>query len=267
MNSEWNEEQVVSYYCRHLVAICVTYSYKNLSKREVKFRAVSGTVISINGKFLLLTAGHSLKNLCDATHHPDIEIHSIALADTFGPLAKGNKTIPFDFEEALKFFVDKDGLDFGLVALSSYYVPLLHANGIVATHPENWKKQQSLDFDGYVMLGFPEDSTSLQESGYAAAETVTAKVVATLIPITRLDGPPQDLTPTLHERFVGVIEPSVSIEDIAGMSGGPIFGFRHEPKAAYHVVAIQSSWIPNQRITFGCLMPTIGKILEEMVTS
>ena len=47
------------------------------------------------------------------------------------------------------------------------------------------------------------------------------------------------------------------------MSGGPIFGFRLKP-FAYWIVAIQSAWLPESRVVFGCPVPALATLLEEL---
>jgi len=50
-----------------------------------------------------------------------------------------------------------------------------------------------------------------------------------------------------------------------GMSGGPIFGFRHGPPMTYWVVAIQSSWLPSEGIVFGCPLPIMAELLTTWI--
>ncbi len=89
-------------------------------------------------------------------------------------------------------------------------------------------------------------------------------VAPTLITLTRRAQPPSDVEPTKYSQFVGQIDPSLEIGSIAGMSGGPIFGFSLGPPLRYWVVAIQSSWLPKRRITFGCPMPVLGQLMQQL---
>jgi len=53
---------------------------------------------------------------------------------------------------------------------------------------------------------------------------------------------------------VGQIPNDVNIKDISGMSGGPICGFRRDDEGRwrFYIVALQSRWRRDSRITFGC---------------
>lgn len=57
------------------------------------------------------------------------------------------------------------------------------------------------------------------------------------------------------------------IEDMKGMSGGPIFGFKHQEGKGlrYWLIAAQSSWHPSRRITIGCFVRELaGAIASSM---
>jgi hypothetical protein len=53
------------------------------------------------------------------------------------------------------------------------------------------------------------------------------------------------------------------LKSIAGMSGGPIFGFNFDPPTKYWVVALQSSWLPDEGVVYGCPLPTLAGIISE----
>jgi hypothetical protein len=66
-------------------------------------------------------------------------------------------------------------------------------------------------------------------------------------------------------RFVGQINPEHNVGSIAGMSGGPIICFREDDFEPYFVAAIQSSWLPDSRITFGCPIKVMLDIAHEFL--
>jgi hypothetical protein len=48
------------------------------------------------------------------------------------------------------------------------------------------------------------------------------------------------------------------------MSGGPIFGLKFEgEQTKYWIVAIQSSWLSDERIVFGCPLPIFASMMVE----
>jgi len=59
----------------------------------------------------------------------------------------------------------------------------------------------------------------------------------------------------------------ISLTDIAGMSGGPVFAVAHDGKNTlrYWVVAVQSTWLKSSRILAACpIKPLISGILRSM---
>lgn len=268
MSDAWDEEQLIGFFCRHLVALCISYrSIANGKLSGPQFFSAAGTIISFNDKFFFLTAGHSLQELSKAFDSSSVSIDSCVLADSFTQKPVSDKPIPFDFLGSPKFSLNQDGLDFGLIGLRSHYVRLLAANGVKAVGPENWEHQDSIDFHGYVMLGLPDEFESHTVTGVGAGRLISAQVSPTLISLTRLATPPEGSPKFEHDRFVGQIDPRLEIGSIVGMSGGPILGFTMEPPIRYWVIAIQSSWIRRSRITFGCPIPVIGEFLRELAES
>jgi hypothetical protein len=260
---EASAEKMLEFFCRHLVALCVTYrAVKNgMPMEKQRFFAVPGVVICIRGFCSFLTAGHALKDLSLHLERGDIVLESSVLADTFGPDTVTEKPIPFDLLNEPRFFIDnqEEGLDFGLIALRPYYVALLAKHGIKALFEENWINQHRVAFDAYAMLGLPEEFVKYEQDGSAGI------VSPTMIGVKALDNPPERSKPTTYPRFIGQLHEALPLSSIVGMSGGPIFGFRYGPPTAYWVVAIQSSWLRSQRIVFGCPLPVLAELLATWI--
>ncbi len=69
------------------------------------------------------------------------------------------------------------------------------------------------------------------------------------------------------ERFIGRIptKHKLTVGDIKGMSGGPIFGFAKEEPNRHYIVAVQSAWLKTKGITFGCPVPLIAQLAERQL--
>lgn len=264
VNSEQTgAEKMLEFFCRHLVALCITYrEVKNgVPIEERRFYACPGVVICIRGVCSFLTAGHVLKDLSTHFERGNILVESAVLADTFGPDTVSQQPIPFDLVNEPRFFIDdeQEGLDFGLIALRPYYVALLAKHRIKALFEENWISQDRVTFDAYAMLGLPEEFIKYQQDGSFGL------VSPTMIGVKAINNPPEGTKPTTQARFIGQLNEGLPLSSIVGMSGGPIFGFRYAPPMAYWVAAIQSSWLPRQRIVFGCPVPILAKLLSTWI--
>lgn len=261
----WGHGDALEFFGRHLLAICVTYRLVYASKNDaLSFAAYSGTLIDIAGSVCFLTAGHVLADLKQKLADVRVEIVDVVLADTFAKGRVSDKPVPFDISSEPFFFIDDDeqGLDFGAIVLRPYYVNLLAKNGTIALDEERWIHQHRVDFDGYAVLGLPRESTSpfIDARGNGA-------VSPTMIWVSRREAPPQGTRQTTYPRFIAEIGGSLPINDIVGMSGGPIFGFRIEGEKAvrYWVVALQSAWLPKQRVIFGCPLPILAPLLKNLM--
>ena len=265
MNAELGGEReanFLEFFCRHLVGLCVTYRHKNSEDtgQPARFAACSGTLIMIRDAVLYLTAGHVLKKLDELRAHDRVEITDAALADTFGWKRISDVPIPFDLKNARLFYLDdkEEGLDFGVIVLEPHYVRLLVKNGVAALTEENWIHQHTVRYDGYAMLGFPEELASERVSASG-----DGSVSPVMFAVKRLQSVPDDRSPTRHPEFVGQLDPGLSLSSVKGMSGGPIFGFKLKPEPRYWIVALQSSWDRHKRIVYGCDLSTLASLMTK----
>lgn len=262
--TESRQDEAVAFMCRHLVGLFVTYRHKTEEDAALppRFAACSGTLIMIRGVCCYLTAGHVLKDLEELRASPQAEIVGATLADTFGLEPASKMPIPFDLKNARFFYVDDEaeGLDFGVIALEPHYVRLLAKNGVIALTEERWIHQERVEFNGYAMLGFPEEfaSSRICSSGFAS-------VSPTFLGIKKLDAAPEGRTPTRHPQFIGQLGDKSGLQSVKGMSGGPIFGFRLGPdgKLHYWIVALQSMWNSEKRIVYGCSLPVLASLMTK----
>ena len=257
-------ENTISFFCRHLVSLAGSYQPLDSSGEaigEAGFFSFSGFVLSVRDTWHLVTAGHILKDLDKKTQNKEVKLTGCLLIDNFGLNVVSHTPIPFDYDNSSRYYIDDkaDGLDFGLIALRPYYRRLLEVNGIVPVSEENWIYQPSIKFEHYIMLGLPTQfiSRDIREN------EITTSISPTMIGVTKLEDPPQDLPQTTFRRLVAKINAPLLVNDIDGMSGGPILGFSKEKGGLmYWIVAIQSSWIPQKKIIFGCPVPVFAGLVE-----
>ena len=142
------------------------------------------------------------------------------------------------------------------------YVRLLAANNTVAIQEENWIHQHQVTFDGYLMLGLPEEFTS---------NTVDAEGIGqlspTLLVAKRLHAPPAGSPVTQYPEFIGTLAKNFGLQSVRGMSGGPTFGINSEPPMRYWIIALQSSWSKDSRTVFGCSFPVLASLMTEWTQS
>jgi hypothetical protein len=239
--------EAVRFFCRHLVSLSGWYQTIDPNGNptgQERFFSYSGFVISIQGVWNFVTAGHILIDLEQHLQNKTIKVRKYVLVDKFGPDAKSHDPIPFDYEKTPKLPVldDEAGLDFGLIMLSPHYRNLLRANGIVPVLEEKWKNIPNDLLSKYIMIGLPQELIKTRVVGKKGNPRIIGSVAPVGIGIERLDFPPDDIPKTKYPRFVGKLGDAAipSVSDINGMSGGPIIGFNKEWNQ-YWIVAVQSS--------------------------
>jgi hypothetical protein len=254
------EQSILGYFGRHLVALCVTSRQGDGPSR---FTAYSGTLLRIDDAVLWLTAGHIVRQIEDVLESSHITIDESVLADAFGESFVSEKPVPIDLRASPRSYCDDDnGLDFGAIILHPHLVRLLIANGVAILEEVNWVRQHNVAFEGYMMLGLPDELTSqvLPDDGLAT-------VSPTMIAVRRLEEEPEGhklASPRLTAR---IIDP-IPLASVVGMSGGPILGFAgNEKELRYWIVALQSAWLKETRTTFACPLPVFAPLLTEWVRS
>lgn len=220
---------------------------------------VSGFVISVHGMWFFVTAGHVLDTIEEV--RKDQEFSGWYFDDSGAYGGEHHTSIPFDFDGSQKFsLVDlADGYDYGFLYLRPYYVNLLSGNGILAADENHWNNVPE-ECDWYALVGIPEHSVRLVHSG----DTLGILKQPVYVQLKRMANPPPEIVKP-RPMFYGEL-PSVEeapIEDIKGMSGGPIFGFKHQPDGLrYWILAAQSVWYARRRITIGCFVKELVTALK-----
>jgi hypothetical protein len=264
-----NSGERYRFLCRHLVGLAVTCQPIDAHGKPAgqgQLFIYPGWILSIRDAWCLVTAGHILKQLDELLEKKKIELDSCALIDSLGPDAVSSLHIPFDYQERPKFYIydEQAGLDFGLIPLSSYYRNLLEGNRILPVTERDWQHQDKVEFSHYMMLGFPEEYTSREFVHTESGDSIAISLSPTVIWLTKLDNPPNDLPETKYPRFVGKLSDELPLDSIVGMSGSPIFGVGKEGDR-YWIVAVQSSWLRERKITFGCPVSVFAKPIEDML--
>jgi hypothetical protein len=266
-------DELLKFFCQHVV--CLTGTVVPLDAHghasgPATFFNHCGFVVSFYGHWILVTAGHILKEI-EARLARKTARYQFHLGDQYGLNAKTDLMIPFDYENQIKAIHDddKEGLDFGLIPLSLYYRRVLEDNGVRAIGPENWLRQHEVEFDLYAVLGMPDELFERRRFISPSGATIIGGVRAVLMfAMPSAEQPLEKPVPT-HPWLVAALKDRNQIKSIRGMSGGPIFGFKLRPGQAplYWVVAIQSWWDKDRRIVFGSRLATVMRLFEMEVLS
>jgi len=258
-----------SYYASHLVGLAGLWQplgSGRAPKGEAQCFFRSAFVIAIRQSWYLATAGHIVRDIESNSRCGKADVREFYLVDCFGLGVRSKQPIPFDYAGSYKFFRcdDDEGLDFGIIELRPYYRRLLRANGVVAISKKDWRHQNRVQFSKYFMLGLPTDCIEQHINRERRSYTVRGKSVPSMVYLSEVKKPKKDwLKP--YPRFIGrvSVRHRLSVGDIDGMSGGPIFGVSAQTPARHYIVAVQAAWLPRQGVTFGCPVPVFARLAEQ----
>lgn len=256
------EPDFLRFMCRHLVAVAVEYKSLHpdgtLHCHGTTF--LSGFVLELHNEWWWVTAGHCLgRELDDHIARAELQIVSTHFVDYFGTEPGSVPAIPFTYEPGQSLIVDnlELGLDVGMFRLNILQRAAFEKNGIQPVTRDNWVSQHVLTFDHYRMLGIP---CSLTETAKQLGGSMLIGCRPVMFHINREDPSAVENVPS-EALFVGRIHEGAGIQNIEGMSGGPIFGFvrDNDNNWRYHIVAIQSAWRPKQRVIFATSLPLFAE--------
>jgi hypothetical protein len=244
--------------CRHFVSLQGTYDFREGgSVVKETFFAFSGFVIEVGDTWFYVTAGHVLKQMEKRLADPRVTIKYLSLFDGFhdSPHEGG---VPFCVDGAGRWVIDDDeaGLDAGVILLSPCYRAALERNGIVPITPGCWEGIDEMQFDGFAVLGLPDELLEKKPRTGVRGERIIGGGRAVLTFLVASDSQPVAKPKPQNAWFAGTMKASESeLGDMDGMSGGPIFCFKKGPPFSYGVVAVQSCWDRRRRLAFGTSFP------------
>jgi hypothetical protein len=249
-----SNEDIIALFSKHFVPIHFYFL-----KGEKEHHAVISTfLISIRNAWFLITAGHCLRDVKDNIEKYGCILKKSQLIDYGGMNSRHRHGVPFDYESAPKLDVKDEKYDYGIIYLNTYYVDLLKKNNVVPLNEEVWEKQPR-DPEFYFLLGVPGKLTEVHN------DTIT--ITTSINFVEKCEQKPEIFGKTEAPTFYGKISLDEKVQDIEGMSGGPIFSFKRTESGQlkYWLHAIQSRWIKRQKLIAACLAnPFIAEIKKTM---
>ncbi len=220
----------------------------------------SGFLLEVKGEWFYMTAGHILRDVRIA-----LESGSIFDIWRFGDQTAGNRfkdtAVPYAFDiEQWSVLEDADsGLDYATVHIDGLYRSQLEAGGVTALDRNAWGDHLT-QHDHWVLAGTPKETVSYDGTAIISSKFVVAPITSTEAPqlaVRRAESKFYAKLANDSERFVN---------DIDGMSGGPVFSLLQIGDTwKYKVIGIQSSWYPSSRIVAVCPIAMFGEALEPIV--
>lgn len=207
---------------KHLVPLCAIFDNDN----KVYPYFATAFVLSAKDEWFLVTAGHVALEIKSYLMDPNYSLKEAILCDTGVLNAKHQIPIPFDLTpEKLIIYGDEKTYDYAVIHLENYYIRLLRENGVEPLDEQVWLHQPK-EPEFFTMLGVTNQMVSPiwneNKSMITGMGTGT-----TLHPVEHSHKRPIGIMKRNEPRWYGYISKGSAIDDIGGMSGAPIFAFKH----------------------------------------
>ena len=240
----------------HFVAMAFVTTMPN---GEVLPEMRSCFVAEIEGEWLLVTAGHVIRTLRGyaalGRTLSHFELHDKWSGRRFAPY----DGVLFHFDPAECLFFDQADADYAAWLLDDMTIRGLRAGGVRPIEEVAWRARMPAAYNALLLVGLPKETLVQRGSRMDAAPT--------LIPLELVDAPTLLEKPLHPDVFVARLLQSDQpvVENVDGMSGGPIFGVWREDSGVvkYQLVGVQSGWLrPSRRVTFYATLPFFNAVAE-----
>jgi hypothetical protein len=245
---------MVRFFGRHLVSISCTHFVKK-DGSDARYFLISGFLVSVEDTWFVATAGHVLRQIADLVgEHPERQF-LFRIVDFFGPDSVHTLSIPFDFISSMRFILESDDVDFGLVHLAPFYQRQMQVNNQTPLTEVQWRQEPDIDAVAYFLIGIPIETVNQLPGDIVKPDHIHGqRFDVTMLFVKRLD----ELPATIDRKpmmFYGALGETPDLTSIQGMSGCPIVavGKNEAGEPKYWIVAVQSGWYYERmpRIVYG----------------
>jgi len=254
---------------KHFVLLSYKGALPGKAEADAEFFHASCFVFAMEGIWFLATAGHVISQIEKAVDAGALVFDFVLHDQLAGKDFPIGVPIEFDPKAWLTLDMDDAGFDYAVYAIPELVARNLHAGGIEPIREEGWGAFPYSQYPHWLLIGIPSESKKSIGTGFL--------LNLTLIPLTESLHPPSTLAKLANRVFAKIrTQPgkdTVEIDDVEGMSGGPVFGVQLvEKEVRYWLIGIQSGFYTNERVvTFlpmtnflGGLREVIKKIRSEI---
>lgn len=205
-------------------------------------------VVEVEGHWILITAGHVIEEMRAAIDAGAL-LHDFNLHDKLA----GNDfpfSVPYHFDVEDWAAIDLDGADYAAAPLSMLFTAALMSGGIRPIEENAWGQDPLEQYPYWLLVGIPAETLS-ESHGRQLLKLTVMPLAPSEPPANAALGQPG------RKVFAKLItQPGLDgaiVDDIAGMSGGPVFGLRpNDHRMLYWIIGVQSSWYPSSRVVCFC---------------
>ena len=219
-------------------------------------------VVEFAGQWFLVTAAHLINEIRNAISSG--ASHSLFFLHDRGAGSPYPLGVPTPFVVGEWILLDNEplGADYAAWPMRALIAANLAKGGVLPITEGMWGEPPFNQYPVWLMVGMPEESIS-EEGADGLQQMKLVSLALQACPS------PSDRSAVIANRLFAVIQRDPSrdvaiVDDIAGMSGGPIFGI--EPlKGAfrYWLIGVQSGWFKDIRTVSFCPAPQFLDVVRE----
>ena len=245
----------------YLVGLQVNYVFPG--SEEMRSEIVSGFIVEINERWIWATAGHFIKDIDKNLSGGKIEITGGQWIDHLGtsPIDEGGYPVMYFNLSRMNRYSEELGIDIGFVLLDQLTQQAMSANGIKSLSPESCVSPSIAEFDRYWLSGLPKE--------WQCPDGNSITVANVALPLIPCADPPECLIKPFPRFYANIVDIG-ELQNIQGMSGGPVFGFKAQEDGTAHVylIGLQNGWDKKKCIA-ACegdrIVPMFFAFVDEMM--
>jgi hypothetical protein len=234
---------------RHFVGLLVSVAK---GREEAQRELLSALLLSIKGRCLIVTAGHSIvkinKALAQGYEFKGKRILDVAESATNpAPLSP---ILPWDAHNPTGVFDESNGVDYGFFEIDSLTRGCVEQQGKRFIDESGWEDPAPSTNQRFIYGVATDDRTYGKTEGRFQHSMWLVELC------DRPEHVAERAMPCLYGRI-----PGDTSESIVGLSGGPVFAL-DDSIGRYWLVAVQACWWPELRIVEALLIGPIAAAIE-----
>lgn len=237
--------ELINAFSKHLVGLHINYQpiSKEISSDNSRSYLYSGFLLLVRDILLWVSAGHVLEEIEDLFEYQQdglIQQLKLRLIDGIVFEKKFLEPIPLIFHKTRSYYeyLQDIRIDFGIYKLDLLSRKTLEEKGMI---PFSKGRKISKEINNFFLVGFPNELIF-----YIGT---TIKIEPSLIKVTPIIESDESPSKFPQDRKLAFKLPEdCDLENIKGMSGGPIIGIRDNKIHPHTLIGLQSTWDVDKRI-------------------
>jgi hypothetical protein len=247
-------DALIKWFRRNIIGLLIA----GLSDGEFQYSVYTGFLLLHEGKLLWLTAGHVVDEIESILYSENFEPSMICWLDDYGVQA-ANSVIVHRKDMAMRSW-KQESLDFGIIVPSILDAGNLLSNNKVNVIEESiWRNLDQAVPEGYYAIGYPGPCTRHSPKRVSEKQILhSIEADLAILPVMEIPAP-KDLSVSVswsdEKAFYCKILPfkdlpGFDVEEIKGMSGGPILSVERDSngRIKYRLIGIIQSWFRSESI-------------------